>query len=246
MRVRLAPSGQVWVDLYRTQHWVRLRQPTIREWADWLDEGTTILASTIDALAAGDLGELDGLALNGRIARYAWEVLATTATASLDPPAGHQYLAEGLPLAIADRDFIPRLLDHWWDKPLAPWPRYIDPNSPAPPRKRRGKDDPKPITTTLPGGRGVLAVAYKVLGQVGMGAGFTPRQVDEMEIWQIAAWLGQDNADDDDTDGDVTIREDGQYEAMNFTRRPGQAYYFGDGGGVFVGSTPFPSEMATT
>ena len=72
---------------------------------------------------------------------------------------------------------------------------------------------------------------YQALGVVGLGAGPTPKLIDDHEIWQIAVMLGRDTdqAELSEHGGKVTMRSDGQEGGRTFERDPDQPRFFGTG-----------------
>lgn len=235
MKIRVEEDlGLVAVELAGVP--IRLRLPTIRQWADW-----TIHAQALQRRAAllepGTMRH-EELVLAGPVAALNYEMIRTLAAVSLpvelDP--GDPRLLE-----LADPGVTKALLACWWECPLAPWAIGGDDTGPddgverAPePTSRRKDDEPDPprkITTDLPSALGALSVIYQALSTIGMGAGFTPPEIDRMEIWQVAVLLGRDSErggeDDDVLGGKVKRRGDGQEGARTFSRDPDQPTFFG-------------------
>lgn len=220
MRVRLdTPTGYAYVDLNADGRWIRLRRPTAREWAEWSDALGRI--PMFGDLPVTEVESYETSIFASGIVELGWEILTTLTRSPVvrtDDEIGQ------LRVSLADRVVVTRLLSFWWHHPIAPWGG----DRPPPPRKKkRGESDdpPRKLGTQLLGGLGVLSIFYQALATIGMGAGFTPSMIDEMELWQIATLLGMDWGDDMDEDG-VGRRADGLVDYMSWQRRPDQPYLF--------------------
>lgn len=219
--------------------WVRLRRPTIRQWADWtlqLERLQERIHQAWGSSTADPAITVEQVQLAGPTTALNWEMIRTLAAVEWPVELGDD---DPRALLLADLSLAKKLLGFWWECPLAPWPRTgasdDTPDEVADaPRAGRARDDGKEkrkITTGLPSALGALSMIYQALGVVGLGSGPTPKMIDDHEVWQIAVMLGRDTdrAELSEHGGMVKMRSDGQEAGRVFERDPDQPRFFGLG-----------------
>lgn len=234
-------TGLVGVDMHDDGQYVRLRLPTIRQWADWTMHAQSIRRRVVQAFDAAT-ADPDGVApqmrseemiVAGPVSALNWEIVRTLAAVELPVTLDDD---DPRSLALADMKMTDRLLAFFWECPLAPWdlttPKADDeeelPTAPKP-SKRKGEKEERKIGTDMPSALGALSIIYQALSTIGMGAGYAPPMIDEMEIWQVAVLLGRDGpAEGEDFHGGrMKRRTDGQVSEVAFERDPDQPLFFG-------------------
>lgn len=225
MRLRVNPTlGHVYVSLVGTEPFTRLARPTIRDWADWVDEyaaqearmerATTIAAAEKALLADGDVARMN--------ARMIGRLLPAGVLDEHSVVPGSE-----LWLRLSNRTITGDLLQFWRERPLCPWDIPSAPDDST--RKRRV------LRTDLsPMGLAALDLMYRALA-----GRMSPVEVDRLEVWQCAVLLGasdpdRDLSDDERSDGPgmndlgqrIVRNREGGVGRMSFRREPGAPYRF--------------------
>lgn len=223
-------DGSVQVDLVGDGP-VPLLRPSLAQWCSWQRSLERSLDVDVDVDAIEHALPGDGQLVAGPVAALNTTILGSLMTR----PVAQVEPDHPLWLALCDRGFTAELLTFWRDFPLSPWVNAADDGE-----VQAEGGDAKLIQSALPGALGARAVLYRALAP-----DLAPRQVDELELWQIAVLLGRDDVPageggrverlagdplfDDGLDDGGRVQRKGTREVRSWRRRPGAPFLFSAG-----------------
>ena len=168
------------------------------------------------------------LLVPGAAERVLLDLLDTLAPSTINLDLNHTSR-----VAVDDPEAVVALVTFFRDAPLSPWLNAADPEETG------GVEEARVLRSELPGSLGARAVLYRALSQLAPGV------IDQMELWQIAALAGLDDAarrpapGQAPRSGTVTTGDDGmgsipgaahsrrgRTETYRWGRRPGLPFLF--------------------